>query len=255
MQEHFGVARDQVEHDFVISHLLLALSGLRESFVFFGGTALSRTFLNGLRLSEDIDLLSIGARRSAANSIDAVTRRRLGRAFGEVGALPWLADTKRDTEPARFTIRGGKQVQVQLLDGRNLAPWPTQQTRVSLRYNGMDDVLFTTLSPTGFVCAKTDAWSDSTRNAPRDLYDLWALWQAGHFSAEAAETYRRLGPHGRYPSAATLASRPPDQDAWQLALGHQCVPIVTAEEAFQAVHGAWREAVTLARERSGDRDR
>ena len=251
MQEHFGVARDQVEHDFVISHLLLALSELRESFVFFGGTALSRTFLNGLRLSEDIDLLSIGARRAAANSIDAVTRSRLRRAFGEVGALPWLADTKRDTQPARFTI-GGKQVQVQLLDGRNLVPWPTQETRVSLRYNGMDDVLFTTLSPTGFVCAKTDAWSDNTRNAPRDLYDLWALWQAGHFSAEAAETYRRLGPHGRYPSAATLPSRPPEQAAWQLALGHQCVPIVTAEEAFEAVHSGWRDAVTRARAQSGD---
>lgn len=51
-EAHFGVARDQVEHDFVISHVLSALSAHSDQFVFHGGTALSRTFLDGLRLSD-----------------------------------------------------------------------------------------------------------------------------------------------------------------------------------------------------------
>ena len=68
-EAHFGVARDQVEHDFVISHVLSALSAHSDQFVFHGGTALSRTFLDGLRLSEDIDLLSVGARREVAETL------------------------------------------------------------------------------------------------------------------------------------------------------------------------------------------
>lgn len=59
-ETHFGVARDQIELDFVISHVLAVLAGLRDRFIFYGGTALSRTILDGLRLSEDIDMLSVG---------------------------------------------------------------------------------------------------------------------------------------------------------------------------------------------------
>jgi hypothetical protein len=55
--ERFGVARDQVLRDHLISHLLAALSEhCRDQVVFFGGTALSRTFVPDGRLSEDIDL-------------------------------------------------------------------------------------------------------------------------------------------------------------------------------------------------------
>ena len=60
--QHFGVAGAQIDHDFVISHLLVAISSHADKVIFYGGTALSRTVLPDLRLSEDVDLLSIGAR-------------------------------------------------------------------------------------------------------------------------------------------------------------------------------------------------
>ncbi|MCL2653508.1 MAG: nucleotidyl transferase AbiEii/AbiGii toxin family protein, partial [Propionibacteriaceae bacterium] len=166
----FGVAEDQIRHDFVISHLLAAISPLANNVVFYGGTALSRTFLNDLRLSEDIDLLSVGARRPVATLIDDAIRIQLTPGFGPVTADPWLADVRHDTDACVFHV-GDIDVKVQLIDGTNYTPWPTQSSTVALRYQGMRDVTMTTLTAAGFVAAKTTAWSD--RNAPRDLYDLW----------------------------------------------------------------------------------
>jgi predicted nucleotidyltransferase component of viral defense system len=55
-----GVAEAQVRRDHAISHILAALSRHRsEDLIFFGGTALSRTYLLDKRLSEDIDLIAV----------------------------------------------------------------------------------------------------------------------------------------------------------------------------------------------------
>lgn len=76
-QDRFGVVPDQIRHDFVISHVLAALAPHAASFIFFGGTALSRTILNGLRLSEDIDLLTVVKSRGVDAPI-AVKRLMVG---------------------------------------------------------------------------------------------------------------------------------------------------------------------------------
>lgn len=48
----FGVALDQVRRDYLISLVLVALQAHTEDLIFFGGTALARTFLTGGRLSD-----------------------------------------------------------------------------------------------------------------------------------------------------------------------------------------------------------
>jgi predicted nucleotidyltransferase component of viral defense system len=64
----FGVDSEQVARDHVISHALAAISSLStDDVVFFGGTALSRTHLTELRLSEDIDLIALGDRSAIAD--------------------------------------------------------------------------------------------------------------------------------------------------------------------------------------------
>jgi predicted nucleotidyltransferase component of viral defense system len=56
----FGVAPEQVERDYLISHLLAAVSrGFGNRLHFIGGTALARTHLVSGRLSEDIDLVAL----------------------------------------------------------------------------------------------------------------------------------------------------------------------------------------------------
>jgi predicted nucleotidyltransferase component of viral defense system len=64
----FGVAEVQVRRDHAISHILAALSRHRsQELIFFGGTALSRTYLLDERLSEDIDLIAVAQRDGLAD--------------------------------------------------------------------------------------------------------------------------------------------------------------------------------------------
>ena len=72
--DEFGVDDPQVRRDHVISHALAGLSTIEDGrLLFFGGTALARTRLPTLRLSEDLDLVALapafrGRRRSAPTS-------------------------------------------------------------------------------------------------------------------------------------------------------------------------------------------
>lgn len=244
-QAHFSVARDQIEHDFVISHVLAALATHADQFVFYGGTALSRTFLDGLRLSEDIDLLSVGPRRATAALLDDAIRTGLERGFGRVTATPWLAEARRDTTACNFQI-GDIQLKIQLIDGRDYTAWPRQLSTVSQRYTGLPDITLTTYTAEGFAGAKTAAWCDTTRNAPRDLYDLWAMADSGLITANTAAAYRRHGPTGGFPQRWAFPKRPPTDTEWHDALGHQCNPKVSAAEAYETVVAAWEAAVNDA---------
>lgn len=69
--ERFGVDREQVRRDHLLSDVLAAIAvGVSaDDVTFFGGTALSRTFLADARLSEDIDLVAIAPRAQLASVI------------------------------------------------------------------------------------------------------------------------------------------------------------------------------------------
>ena len=68
----FGASEAQVRRDHLISHVLLTIAELQLPVVFFGATALARTYLTdphaGGRLSEDIDLYAFD-RKASAHSI------------------------------------------------------------------------------------------------------------------------------------------------------------------------------------------
>lgn len=244
--QHFGVADAQIDHDFVISHLLVAVSEHADKVVFYGGTALSRTILPDLRLSEDVDLLSVGARRDVAGALDQAVRDYLEPRFGEVTADPWLAGAVRDTQACVFHV-GDVDVKIQLIDGRSYTDWPIQESQIEQRYTAVPEVVLRTYTPRAFVGAKTSAWAETTRNAPRDLYDLWALARDGRIDAEAARLFKKYGPTGGYPEPGLLPSNPPTEEQWLAALEHQCIPQVSAAEAFTFVTTAWSDAVGTAR--------
>ena len=237
----FGVDPGQVEHDFAISQVLNAISSESDAFVFYGGTALSRTYLNGLRLSEDIDLLSVGSRKDAAARIDRAIIGSLSRRFEDVAGDPPLQEVRIDTEACIYQI-GDNRVKIQLIDGRNYAFWPSGKTAVSMRYAGMDDLELTTFTTDGFACAKFSAWCDTTREAPRDLYDLWAMSRAGFITPHTARIYKKHGPASAYPREWMFPQRAPAYDDWYESLGHQCTPEVGPDEAYEAVVEAWMKA-------------
>lgn len=236
----FGVGEAQVRRDFVISWMLWAIAESTPDVVFFGGTALNRTLLTDLRLSEDIDLMPIAPRSQVAAALHEGLTTRLERGFGQVTADIPLPGTRHPA--ASIYEVGGHKIRIQLVD-RDSYYWPWRPTAIYQRYQGCPPATLNTLTGEGFAAAKTAAWCE--RNTPRDLYDLWAMADAGLISPAAAEVFRQHGPTNRRPSPAVLPAGPPSEREWSDALSRQCIPQVSPVEAYRRVVTAWDEVGSL----------
>lgn len=197
VETKFGVSPEQVERDHMISHMLagIARSPIRDGAVFIGGTALSRTYLPDLRLSEDIDLMARRSRSEVAPGLTRTFESALARTRGRLTWAPRLESTS-GSGPATAVADGRLAVQVQLLTSEGYL-YPFQLHRIEQRYSDVPETQLLTLTQDGFVVAKLAAWAD--RRAPRDLYDLWALAEAGLIGEEGMELYCRTGPTGGLP--------------------------------------------------------
>lgn len=234
--ERFGVDLEQVRRDHLISHVLAAIAAgvSTDDVVFFGGTALSRTYLADARLSEDIDLVALAPRSQVAADLESAVRRGLARSHGRPTWRPALTST-RGAEPAVLEVDDTLGIQVQLVTGEGFL-WPTEVHDIEQRYSDAPPARLRTLTAAGFAAAKLSTWME--RHAPRDLYDLWALAERGHIDAEAVEVFVRKGPTGRPPGAWVFDSTP-DEAAWLRALGHQTRLRVTASKALEHVRDLW----------------
>lgn len=230
--EQFGVARAQVRRDHLISHLLAALSASAAAeVVFFGGTALSRTFIPDGRLSEDIDLIAVHERRPAAELVADCLVRGVRREYPGLRWEPHLPEV-RDTEPAVLVSQEGLTVRVQLLGATGYPPWPTEPRPIVQRYSDAPPATLTVLTLPSFVAAKTMAWTD--RAAPRDLYDLWLLTRRGAIDDAAAQLFARHGQTGK-PPTGDLFRHAPEETRWRQELSGQTRLEVTAAEALEVV--------------------
>lgn len=236
--EQFGVAPDQVRRDHAISVLLAALSvgPAVDELVFIGGTALSRTHLPDVRLSEDIDLLATAPRSDVAASIEAAWSTREVRR--ELGALSWQPPLSRTrgSDAAVVTVPTGPRIRVQLLAGDGYPRWPVELTDLRQRYSDVGPARLRVPNAEAFAAAKLTAWLD--RRASRDLYDLWAMAMRGLITRSAADLFCRLGSFRAIPPVEALNVAPSDD--WHTALGQQTRVQVEATEAGHAVAAAWR---------------
>lgn len=239
--DQFGVSRDQVRRDHLISHLLATLSAhFADQVVFFGGTALSRSFVPNGRLSEDIDLIAVGNRRDIALVLE---QRLITANRREYPGLRWMPQlsTVRDTDPAVLATADGTNVRIQLLNQTGYPPWPTESHELIQRYSDAPPATLTVPTQASFAAWKTAAWMD--RAASRDLFDLWSLAESGAINSEAADLFIRYGPMTNPPDER-IFSAAPDETVWRRDLGSQTRLNVTAKEALAAVRTAWLSAAS-----------
>lgn len=236
----FGVAIEQVRRDHLISHVLAAISRAvsADEVIFFGGTALSRTHLTHRRLSEDIDLIAVGPRRPVAERIVATVASELARSHGEVRWSPELTATTGGNS-SQLAVLDGTVIQVRLLSATGYPAWPTEVFAIEQRYSDAPSAQLRVLTADGFVAAKLTAWLN--RSAPRDLYDLWAMNEAGLIGGSAAATFARHGPTGR-PLDPAVFDDGVEESAWNRALEHQTRLEITARAALSTVREAWARA-------------
>jgi len=200
----FGVADSQVIRDHLISSVLLALAddqmAHQTPVTFFGGTALCRTWIPDLRLSEDVDLL-VNAGNDAQNLTQRISMG-LRRDFPEHS---WGRLGSQDQVDSWNLHDASATVRVQFVQWRHR--WkeiPTTLAPVLLRYSDLPtDVHMTVPTPTGFAAMKLMAWFD--RQTPRDLFDLAALAERGHIDHRATSLVKRISGFTPHPSLSTCA--------------------------------------------------
>lgn len=238
VKELFGVDDDQVRRDHLISHALAALSQeMPDRIRFFGGTALSRSFLTSGRLSEDIDLIAIGPRPEIAELITNTLTRRLAREFGRPTFTRSLADV-RPEQPVTASFPSGSTVQIQLLPEDHYPSWPFESVELEQRYSDTGPAVFQVPTLPAFVAWKTTTYID--RRASRDLWDLAALADVGAYTSEATDLFGRLGIFTSRPTESSLPPAP-SEEIWQRDLAHQTRLNISAADARSTVLQAWRE--------------
>jgi predicted nucleotidyltransferase component of viral defense system len=240
--EQFGVSIEQVERDHLISHVLAFLeTSVGDQIQFIGGTALARTHLPEGRLSEDIDLIALGDRKSVAAALDAALPRALARSHGRLTLEPALGSVA-STASTILRSQSGLTVGIQLLSSRDRVVWPGERRALVQRYTDTPAAeLFVPTLP-AFAASKTSTWAD--RHSARDLWDLWALSGLGAIDRRAADLYRRHGPTNQPPTPGIFKSAPTDSE-WRTQLAGQTHLTVSAQGALNVVRDAWRAAVEM----------
>jgi len=234
-QRH-GVPETQIWRDWVVSHLIHGLAQIEDqaSFVFYGGTALCRTWCQDLRLSEDIDLMVDDFPESAEAIQTALTRatRRV---------LPDLAWSPADTWQRTLTTiatANSRIVKVQFVEPRIREDRvPTQRAPVSLRYSDLpESVELTVPTAEGFAAMKLMAWHQ--RQAPRDLYDLAALAKVGAITEAAVAVTEEVC--GIRLDARALDHKLPGNvtTQWNEQLAHQMADMLSAKDCLTLVVNA-----------------
>ncbi|MEV4311300.1 nucleotidyl transferase AbiEii/AbiGii toxin family protein [Actinocrispum sp. NPDC049592] len=236
----FLVADDQVVRDHLISHVLAALAGMGQDFVFYGGTALARTHLPEFRLSEDIDLLAKD-RAAVAGALEGTLPRRLRREFG---AVEWVVAPSRvgEADPALLSTEDGVQVRVQVgvLDS-DRARWPTEVRPIIMRYSDVEAVSLRVPTLRAFAGMKAFAWE--SRHAARDLADLRELARLGAIDAGVIALLRNTIGRTVYPVEFT---RMPEgtRAGWSVQLDHQMAATPDPDVCLSEVHSAWVAALS-----------
>lgn len=237
-----GVGEEQIIRDHLVSHVIDALADLQADdappFVCYGGTALCRTDLLDQRVSEDIDLYTFDW-RVLVELLHHELPNRLRREFP---GLEWQGEHRRrpvSTDTLRHPDGPGVQIQVVEAQTR-WDRWVTQPRTVALRYRDLPEHAALEV-PTAetFAAMKLTAWLD--RRAPRDLFDLALLAEAGAITTAACTLAHDVT--GMRPTAAMFRQVPRSTSAtWLTELAHQTRTMPDPTSCLAAVRSALLDA-------------
>ena len=200
--------------------------------VFFGGTALSRTFLPEGRLSEDIDLYSTDRKALCheLGDLPDLIEEEFPQAYWDV-----LPSQTVDPRSSLLVCDTSIQIKIQVVDSlsRGWQSIPTKPVSIYQRYSDVPNTQLVVPIFDGFVAMKVLAWFD--RGTPRDLFDLAGLARVGEVSSEARELIKKLR---GFELTEKMLSRK-ISGLWQEELAHQTRLTVSEEECLSRVLEWW----------------
>jgi predicted nucleotidyltransferase component of viral defense system len=234
VQRLFDSSELQVRRDHAISHVLAAIQHIKAEFVFFGGTALSRTYVANGRLSEDIDLYS-NNREFLSRELDHLPEM----IEQEFPGANWEALPSQVSDPRSVLLNCDSSIKIkfQVLDAlsRGRQRIPIKITDIHQRYSDVPRTKMYVPTFDGFVAMKALAWFD--RRTARDLYDLDGLSHRGEVTESARKLINQL--RGYRLTQAMMNGRV--SGLWHEELAHQTRLVISQQECLQRVLDWWTE--------------
>ena len=192
--EKFHVSAEVIEKDYVITWILCCLtrSRLKNDFIFYGGTAIKRIYFENYRFSEDIDLWSAS---TYTQEYIIQELKILNYAKEEAGLSLELQLEKSIVASHRLQlfisydgyeeiIGAPKEIRMDFVIGmdkfgnfinKKIIP---SYSDVKTQENTLSVMTLNTI-----LANKLGLIVDSTRNEPRDLFDIWyLLWRTKKFN-------------------------------------------------------------------------
>ena len=181
------VPAETIEKDYVICWILKCLSAsfFREDFIFYGGTAIKRMYFEDHRYSEDIDLIS--RKTFGQDFLASETARSLKKA-GEAVNLIMTIDPERILSKGTRTqifieysgydeiVGAPKEVRLDL--AMDMEPCgDTEEGELFASYSDLKDGggTFPVMTLNTLLAGKLGLLIETTRNEPRDVFDIWFL--------------------------------------------------------------------------------
>lgn len=225
-----GLDASHVENDYVLCHLLVAISEGFPEFVFRGGTALARIYWPDYRLSEDLDFTSEGP----VPDLEA----RLGdavRVARERTTLPLeLAYAPPRGSLSRSTIQWSDHELLLDINMDTAVAMGSSEGRVDLPYKDLQEIetIIPVFSLTEILGNKWYMLNDRTE--PRDLFDVWTgLVQ---FAVEFEEIERgHRAKYGYAPSPGSIHNAKRLEGPWEIRLAHQLADLPPFKQVYREV--------------------
>ena len=184
----FNVSTETIEKDYIISWILhcLSKSTFKDDFTFYGGTAIKRMYFEDHRFSEDIDLLS-----SKKYSLDQIINNLACLDYARNEANLVLEINKNNIISNNNRI----QIYINYLGYDEILGAPKEirlDFAMDMEKNGkvleqemiksysdlkQSKTVLSTMSLNTILANKLGLLFDQIRNEPRDLYDIWFLFQ------------------------------------------------------------------------------
>jgi predicted nucleotidyltransferase component of viral defense system len=182
----YRVPAETIEKDYMISWVLHCLSTtqISQQFVFRGGTAIKRMYFEDHRFSEDIDFLGHES-FNTQKILDQLSS--LSQAKDEANIIFSIDDNRIEATSGRLIfyihysgfdeiIGPPKEIKVDFcLDHHKFESIENRQLISSYTDTESHKYPIQVMSLNSIIANKLGMLNDSTRNEPRDLYDVWFL--------------------------------------------------------------------------------
>jgi len=252
-----GVRDTQIEKDYVISWVIYGLSNnpfLKENLIFKGGTVLKKVYFRDYRFSEDLDFTFQG-RDFDIDIIRSAFGKLIEWVYEESRISLSLKDeTQHETGNFSFYLSytgplGGaganKDIKVDISQDELIYNDPVEK-RIINSYSDLEKVECRILSYTlGEVIAEKMR-SLMQRTAPRDIYDLWFLFEKEGLDIEDyvfafQEKALFKGYESNELTAVVVQKKIIFSRQWQLHLSNQMTDIPDFNDVWRELGKHWRK--------------